>query len=69
MNPFYTWPIYFEFISEWICHFNPIGGITDVLEYPISQERSSKGLFLRLCTHYAVELEMLDFYGCLDAMK
>ena len=36
---------------------------------PVSREQILQAAFLRRATQAAVDLDMLDFHGCLDAMR
>ncbi len=63
MNPFYTWPVYFNALQKWIYYFNP----QEPLYWPISRKSQQAGVFWRLVMQSATDLDMLDFYGCLDA--
>lgn len=65
MNCFYTWAMYFDTLQKWIWHF----GRQEPLYWPITEETQHAGVFWRLVIQAATDLEMLDYYGCLDAMR
>lgn len=65
MNPFYSWNVYYATLLRWIEYFRN----HEPLYFPVSREQIQKSAFLRRATQAAVDLDMLDFHGCLDAMR
>lgn len=65
MNSFYTWTVYFGILQKWIWHFC----VQEPLYWPVTRETMDAGAFWREVVQVATDLEMLDFYGCLDAMR
>lgn len=63
MNPFYTWDAYFVTLQRWIWHFNG----QEPLYWPITKKSLRANDFWRRVIMSATDLEMLDFYGCLDS--
>ena len=65
MNIFYTFAVYYDTLERWTWHFNH----QEVLNFPVSLTQLESGLFWKNVVNAAVELEMLDFYGCLDSNR
>lgn len=57
--------MYFDTLQKWIWHFRR----QEPLYWPITEETQRAGVFWRLVIQAATDLEMLDYYGCLDAMR
>lgn len=65
LNIFYTFPVYFNSLERWILYFNH----QETLDFPVSPRMMESGRFWRSAVQAAIDQEMLDFYGCLDAMR
>ena len=63
MSPTYTWDVYMNIWSAWIRQVELIISFY----YPNSRQTTMDNLFWRDVTLAANDLEMLDFYGCLDS--
>ncbi len=63
MNIFYTFAVYFKILEKWSLHFRR----SSVLDFPVPPDQIAAGKYWRLVINAAVELDMLDFLGCLDA--